>query len=412
MPERARAVRAPLSVVLTRPAGQSAPLAAALARLAPSRIETVAFPLIEIRASAAPHALDEALHALARFALVFFVSPNAIDQAFARGAALGIDVAAALRRNRDAGRTQDQGVLIAAVGPGSVQALAAHGVRPGTHRLLAPAGALEAAGMPGGHDPADPASARRPSRDDVAALRAPDAPDLRETFDAPSDAVPGARSDAVPGTRSDAVPGAPSDALSDVPPETAFDALPDAAPGAMSDHARAQRRQAQAEAIRYDSEALLDALARSGARPGLAGRDALIVRGDGGRELFADALRDAGMTVQAVTAYERHVPAPDAAAWRPIERLLDDALPHVWILTSSEGVRNLETLARAHFAPGDDRHAALRRARVIVPHPRIAAAANRAGFDTITNAGAGDANLLRAILAVSDLIAHDEHDRP
>ncbi|MGI4857639.1 MAG: uroporphyrinogen-III synthase [Janthinobacterium lividum] len=349
MPERARAVPTPLRVVLTRPAGQSAPLAAVLARVAPSRIETIAFPLIEIRASAAPQALDAALRTLARFALVFFVSPNAIEQAFARGAALGIDVAAALGRRQDP--AHGPGVLIAAVGPGSVQALAAHGVRPGTHRLLAPAGALEAAAM----------------------LEALPAPGL-----------------------TGGLPAIPADVTAD----------------AMSAHAHAQRRQAQAEAIRYDSEALLDALARSGERAALAGRDALIVRGDGGRELFADALRDAGMTVQAVTAYERHVPAPDAAAWQPIDDLLLHDLPHVWILSSSEGVRNLETLADARFAnSGDPRHAALRRARVIVPHPRIAAAAQRAGFDTITNAGAGDANLLRAILAASDLIAHDEHDR-
>ncbi|MCY0387460.1 uroporphyrinogen-III synthase [Robbsia sp. Bb-Pol-6] len=352
MPERAPARRSPLGVVLTRPAGQSAPLAAALARLAPSRIRTIDFPLIEIRASADPGALDTALRRLARFALVFFVSPNAIEQAFARGAALGIDVAAALGRNGDQDRDRKRkpgpgpgrGVLIAAVGPGSVQALAAHGVRPGTHRLLAPAGALEAAAM----------------LEAAGGLEAGPDPDAMHA-DADADA---------------------------------------------------QRRQAQAEAIRYDSEALLDALARSGERPALAGGEALIVRGDGGRELFADALRDAGMTVHAVTAYERHVPAPSAAVWQPICRLLEEDLPHVWVLSSSEGVRNLDLLARAHFAgSGDARHAALKHARVIVPHPRIAAAASRAGFDTITHAGAGDANLLRAILAASDPIAHDEHDR-
>lgn len=73
--------------VLTRPAGQSAALAA---RLNAAGIETIEFPLIEIVALApgerAP--LSAALAGLERYALVVFVSPNAVEHALAQLAAL------------------------------------------------------------------------------------------------------------------------------------------------------------------------------------------------------------------------------------------------------------------------------------------------------------------------------------
>lgn len=324
-----------LTAVLTRPGEQSATLARTLEE---GGIDTVAFPLIDIKPNPDTRDIDAALRGIHRFSLVFFVSPNAIEQAFERAHALGVPLAASLAC-RD-------GIwpIVAVVGPGSAQALARYGVRSGSHRLLAPAGAL--------------AEATSWAQEAHASSRAP------------------------------------------------------------SDSA----------AVRYDSETLVAALDAADGRAALSGRDVLIVRGDGGREWFADALRDAGARVTPVTAYQRAVPQPDDAAWARIEALLDGA-PHVWVLTSSEGIRNLDALARSRFGAGGGhelergresrpvsglesdpergvaRLAALKRAPVIVTHPRIAAAATRAGFDTITNPGAGDANIVRAVLAASEQMA-------
>jgi uroporphyrinogen III methyltransferase/synthase len=322
-------VRRRFSAVLTRPGEQSVALARTLEA---AGIEAIQFPLIDIRPNPDTREIDAALRgidrgtepATHRYALVFFVSPNAIEHAFGRAQALGVPLADALACRDGAWP------IVAVVGPGSVQALARYGVRPGSHQVLAPAGAL-------------------------------------------ADALTDGQADAVPSANSSS----------------------------------------NAELIRYDSEALVAALDATVGRAALAGHDVLIVRGDGGREWFADALRDAGARVHPVMAYQRAVPQPDETAWRQIEALLDGA-PHVWVLTSSEGIRNLDTMARARFGECDDsgsgaaaqsRFSALKRAPVIVTHSRIAAAAVSAGFDTITNPGAGDANIVRAVLAASEQMA-------
>ena len=110
------------TAVLTRPAGQSAQLAAALER---EGIAAFDFPLIEIAAAEDDGPLRAALAALERYALVIFVSPNAIDRAF--DAAPGLNWPAS--------------APIGVVGPGSVAALARRGVAEPTHQVIAPAGA-------------------------------------------------------------------------------------------------------------------------------------------------------------------------------------------------------------------------------------------------------------------------------
>lgn len=330
------------TAVLTRPAGQSDAL---MAQLQAAGIDTIDFPLIDIGPVGEGDAcamLDAALQSIDRFSLVFFVSPNAIAQAFRRAATLGVPLAARL-----AHAPNDWRPPVAVVGPGSVQALLAHGVSPDTHCIVAPYGAMDA-----------------------------------QTIDAP-------------GTD-------------------------------------AQTR-ALASAIRYDSEALIAALDAQWPRSTWAGKRVLIVRGDGGRELFADAMREAQADVQAVAAYRRSVPAPDAQTWQKIEALLDAAAEppaHAWVLSSSEGVRNLISLARARFAvdaeAGTDvkagvdieadisnrRYRALLASPVIVPHARIAAAASAAGFDTITNPGAGDMNIVHAVRAASERMKKSKGNYP
>ncbi|MGN6316782.1 fused uroporphyrinogen-III synthase HemD/membrane protein HemX [Trinickia sp.] len=279
------------TAVLTRPAGQSFALAAALER---EGIDVFDFPLIDIVAAEDDAPLRAALDALERFALVIFVSPNAIERAF--DAVPGLVWPAA--------------VPIGVVGPGSVAALAARAIAPPTHLVVAPAGADSLAGAPNGGDDAG---------------------------------------------------GEPG--------------------------------------VRFDSEALLSAISERLGLASLNGRPVLIVRGDGGREWLADRLREAGARVEAVCAYRRVLPAPAAQAWARVRALLQGA-PHAWLLTSSEGVRNLDALARAELT--DAERAALRRAPLVAPHPRIAETARALGFDTITTSGPGDARILGALRALSE----------
>lgn len=108
-------------VILTRPAGQSETLATALQA---SGIDVLTFPLLDI----APQTeagllavLDDALAHLPAYALVIFVSPNAVVHA--------------LRRCKHAWPEQ---VPVAVVGPGSAAALADAGIAPPRYRVIIP----------------------------------------------------------------------------------------------------------------------------------------------------------------------------------------------------------------------------------------------------------------------------------
>src|SRR6202007_3261677 len=129
---------------------------------------------------------------------------------------------------------------------------------------------------------------------------------------------------------------------------------------------------------RFDSEALFAALEASLGTGGFEGRRVLIVRGDGGREWLAERLREAGAQVETAAAYRRVVPEPPIAAWTQVHALLEGA-PHAWLVRSSEGVRNLDELAREHLTAGEI--VELRHAPLVAPHPRIAETARSMGFD-------------------------------
>lgn len=109
MPERA--------VVITRPRAQAEPLAQAVRALGR---RAVVLPLLEIAPLEDMSALQAALAALPSYALVAFVSPNAVDAAFAH-----LDGWPA-------------GVPIGVVGEGSRAALARHGVTDETATIHCP----------------------------------------------------------------------------------------------------------------------------------------------------------------------------------------------------------------------------------------------------------------------------------
>jgi uroporphyrinogen-III synthase len=104
-------------VVITRPLAQAGPLAHAL-RAAGHVVEVL--PLLEIHPLADLAPLQTALAQLSSYALVAFVSPNAIDAAFAH-----------------IGRWPD-GVALAVLGEGSRAALAARGLTAATATIVSP----------------------------------------------------------------------------------------------------------------------------------------------------------------------------------------------------------------------------------------------------------------------------------
>ncbi|HEY8606289.1 MAG TPA: uroporphyrinogen-III synthase [Noviherbaspirillum sp.] len=254
-------VRHDLPVVVTRPAAQAVPLAA---RLDAAGRNAIVFPLLEIQPLPDQAALRTALARLTEFALVAFVSPNAIDAAFAL---IG---------------TWPAAVPIAVVGEGSKAALARYGRTSENTRIFSP----------------------------------------RDRF-------------------------------------------------------------------RSDSETLLDVLDLDALRH----RRVLIVRGETGRELLADALRSHGAMVETVAAYRRLAPALDQHRQEQLAGLIDSGAE--WIITSSEALRILVEMTRQ--AAGEEGVAKLQRQRLVIPHVRIAETARALGFEDLLETGSGDEQLIAAL---------------
>jgi uroporphyrinogen-III synthase len=98
------------TIVVTRPREQAAPLAKAIAAEGGTPL---IFPLLEILAVADPQVLEAGVARLPGAALAIFISPNAVDHALPVILAHG---------------PWPAGTVPAAVGPGTVKALAVHGV--------------------------------------------------------------------------------------------------------------------------------------------------------------------------------------------------------------------------------------------------------------------------------------------
>ncbi len=267
-----------LAVVLTRPVGQAQDLAQALAAHA---LDTFEFPLIKLQALAPDADLQTAFSALERYALVVFVSPNAIEHAF-----------------KHIHKPWPIAVPIGVLGPGSARVLASQHIAAPTHRVIAPVGIVDTT-------------------------------------------------------------------LQQVP--------------------------------RYDSEALAYALDQTLGLSSLKDKRVLIVRGNGGRPWLANRLRSHGAIVDIVTAYQRLLPTPTPSQWMRVRELLAGR-SHVWLITSSESVRNLQALAHMHLETSQQ--ALLKQARLVVTHARIAESARALGFGTITQTAAGDASIIRTLLSL------------
>lgn len=296
----------PFTVVLTRPAGQSAVL---MAKLSARGIGVVDFPLLAIEPPSDGAPLRAALGMLERYALVVFVSPNAVERAFAHDAACALDSSAAPSASSLLSSSSlsfsspapdwPRSLPIAAVGPASVAALAQHGVVAPDWTIISP-------------------------------------------NTAPDD-----------------------------------------------------------EAARFDSEALYAALEKTPGMQALQGRRVLIVRGEGGRAWLAERLREAGAEVETVAAYRRVKLQPSDDAWARVRALLAGE-PHAWLVTSSESMRHLDALA--HECLSADENVALRKATLVVPHPRIAEMARDPGFDRIIVCGVGDEHVEAKLFALASVV--------
>lgn len=140
---------------------------------------------------------------------------------------------------------------------------------------------------------------------------------------------------------------------------------------------------------RTDSQTLLEALDLAM----LKGKRALIVRGQTGRELLADALRAAGVQVTQVAAYRRTAPVLDQARCAQLLGLVSS--DNDWVVTSSEALHNL--LSMVQQVTDKSGVAKMQQQRVIVPHIRIQETAQALGFCNIILTGSGDERLLAAL---------------
>ncbi|MGB9093623.1 MAG: uroporphyrinogen-III synthase, partial [Gallionella sp.] len=112
----------------------------------------------------------------------------------------------------------------------------------------------------------------------------------------------------------------------------------------------------------------------------------MIFRGDGGRELLGDTLRERGATVEYASCYRRAKSQQDKG------KLLA-ARPDAIIVTSSEAMEHL-----CQMLDAGDRDA-LRNTVLFVPHARIAKLARDLGWRQVHVTAPGDDGLFAALTA-------------
>ena len=136
-----------------------------------------------------------------------------------------------------------------------------------------------------------------------------------------------------------------------------------------------------------DSEALLQlpALREAIARPGAR---VLILRGEGGRELLAERLREQGASVDYLELYRRFLPAYDTGV---LTRCIQLERLNGLVVSSGQGFLHLQALAGADWPQ-------VAQLPLFVPSPRVQEMARAAGAEKVVDCrGASAAALLVAI---------------
>ena len=136
-----------------------------------------------------------------------------------------------------------------------------------------------------------------------------------------------------------------------------------------------------------DSEALLQlpALREAIAQPGAR---VLILRGEGGRELLAERLREQGASVDYLELYRRFLPTYDAGVL--VQRIQLERLNGL-VVSSGQGFLHLQALAGPDWPQ-------VAQLPLFVPSPRVAEMARAAGAEKVVDCrGASAAALLVAL---------------
>lgn len=136
-----------------------------------------------------------------------------------------------------------------------------------------------------------------------------------------------------------------------------------------------------APAKKFDSEALLELPELTD----VAGKQVVIFRGEGGRELLGDTLTARGARVEYAECYRRGKPNLDTA---PLMKTWARNELHAITVTSSEGLRNLFDMI------GKLGQTWLRKTPLFAPHPRIAATARELGLTAVIETGPDDEGLI------------------
>ena len=136
---------------------------------------------------------------------------------------------------------------------------------------------------------------------------------------------------------------------------------------------------------RFDSEALLELPELQD----MKAKRVVIFRGDGGRELLGETLKQRGASVEYIACYRRDKPVLDPA---PLLKLWGDNRLDAVTVTSSEGLRNLVDMV------GKLGQTWLKKTPLFVPHQRIAGLARALGCHEVILTGPGDEGLISGLL--------------
>lgn len=114
-----------------------------------------------------------------------------------------------------------------------------------------------------------------------------------------------------------------------------------------------------------------------------------LIRGEGGRDLLAQTLRERGARVDEASVYQR---ALHPLALQQLRAWVNEASAPALLLISSS-----ESLERTMSAATDDLALALRALPILVPHPRIAESARCLGFEQVAVSEGGDEGMLACL---------------
>jgi uroporphyrinogen-III synthase len=133
----------------------------------------------------------------------------------------------------------------------------------------------------------------------------------------------------------------------------------------------------------FDSEGLMALSFFS--KSNVLGQSYALIRGEGGRDFMAQTLRQRGAVVDEVASYQRRL-NPDALP--ALHQLFEQTPPTLIVISSSESLQRLMAVVSI------DLSTALRKIPLVVPHSRIADAAQALGFEVVTVTEGGDQGIL------------------